>query len=233
MSATQIRKFYETKGDIIFPKMNLGFWAGELLERLKKGNFSQSLHESQGLESVLRLPDVFPDDLLFGALAKEALVVSYDTYNRKAIVFKPTGRKSAKVPVWQVCGASTAAPAAYPGCLLKELQFLAAHKSGDKVEGDLERIIQEDVLPLIDGGCWRIIQPVVPSPNNSTDIQRQLRRSKRMPLSRICLSLHSAQDCSDVPEVSSHSAAAARLGSNHHRAMRIVTPSGFSANTRL
>jgi patatin-like phospholipase/acyl hydrolase len=152
MSATQIRKFYETKGSIIFPKMNLAFWAGELLERLKKGHFSQPLYEAKGLESVLRLPDVFPDDLLFGALAKEALVVSYDTYNRKAIVFKSTGNKSAKVPVWQVCRASAAAPAAYPGYLLKEPQFLAAHKSGGNVEGDLERMIPEEGLPLIDGG---------------------------------------------------------------------------------
>jgi patatin-like phospholipase/acyl hydrolase len=152
MSATQIRRFYETKGDIIFPKMNLAFWAGKLLERLKRGHFSQPLYEAKGLESVLRLPDVFPDDLLFGDLAKEALVVSYDTYNRKAIVFKSTGRKSAKVPVWQVCRASAAAPAAYPGFLLKESQFLAAHKSGGKVEGDLERMIPDDGLPLIDGG---------------------------------------------------------------------------------
>lgn len=152
MSATQIRKFYETKGDIIFPKMNLAFWAGELLERLKKGHFSQPLYEAKGLESVLRLPDVFPDDLLFGALAKETLVVSYDTYNRKAIVFKSTGRKSAKVPVWQVCRASAAAPAAYPGFLLKESQFLSAHLSGGNVEGDLERMIPEEGLPLIDGG---------------------------------------------------------------------------------
>jgi patatin-like phospholipase/acyl hydrolase len=152
MSATQIRRFYETKGDIIFPKMNLAFWAGELLERMKKGHFSQPLYEAKGLESVLRLPDVFPDDLLFGALPKEVLVVSYDTYNRKAIVFKSAGRKSAKVPVWQVCRASAAAPAAYPGFLLKEPQFLAAHKSGGNVEGDLERLIPDDGLPLIDGG---------------------------------------------------------------------------------
>ncbi|MFN9644680.1 MAG: patatin-like phospholipase family protein [Cyanobacteriota bacterium] len=152
MSASQIRKFYVDKGEIIFPKLNLAFWAGELLDRLKKGHFSQPLCDPKGLESVLRLPDVFPDDLLFGNLKKEALVVSYDTFNRKAIVFKSKGNKSAKIPVWQVCRASAAAPAAYPGFLLKESQFLSAHQAGGNVEGDLPRMIPEEGLPLIDGG---------------------------------------------------------------------------------
>lgn len=152
MSAKQIRTFYESKGETIFPKMNAAYWAAELLERLKKGHFSLPLFEAKGLESVLKLPDVFPEKLLFGELKKEALVVSYDTYNRKAIVFKSKGQKSAKVPVWQVCRASSAAPSAYPGFILKEAQFLAAHKAGGNVEGDLERIIPQEGLPLIDGG---------------------------------------------------------------------------------
>jgi patatin-like phospholipase/acyl hydrolase len=152
MSATQIRRFYEDKGDIIFPKMDAGFWAREILERIRRRHFSQPLFEPRGLESVLRLPDVFPDSLLFGDLKKEALVVSYDTFNRKAVVFKSTASKSVKVPVWQACRASAAAPAAYPGFVLKESQFLAAHESGGNFEGDLERIIPKDGLPLIDGG---------------------------------------------------------------------------------
>ena len=152
MSATEIRHFYENKGDIIFPTMDLGFWAGEILERIKRGHFSQPLYEAKGLESVLRLPEVFRDDLLFGDLKREALVVSYDTYNRKAVVFKSTATKSAKIPVWQICRASAAAPAAYPGFLLQESQFLREHESGGNVEGDLERIIPAEGLPLIDGG---------------------------------------------------------------------------------
>jgi patatin-like phospholipase/acyl hydrolase len=152
MSATQIRRFYENKGDIIFPRIDFGFWTREILKRIRREHLSQPLYEAKGLESVLRMPDVFPDDLLFGDLKREALVVSYDTFNRKAVVFKSTASKSATVPVWQVCRASAAAPGAYPGFVLKESQFLKEHESGGNFEGDLERIIPDDGLPLIDGG---------------------------------------------------------------------------------
>ena len=79
-------------------------------------------------------------------------MVSYDTYNRKAVVFKSKDEKSSTVPVWQVCRASAAAPVAFPGFLLKDAQFQAAHRSGGKSEGDLERQVPPEGLPLIDGG---------------------------------------------------------------------------------
>ena len=152
LSATKIRSFYEQTGSQIFPKLSTRFFLLELWERLRQGSVSQPLFAPDGLESVLRSPDIFPDDVLFGSLQKATLVVSYDTYNRKAVVFKSQDDKSATVPVWQVCRASAAAPVAFPGYLLKDAQFQAAHRSGGKSEGDLERQIPPEGLPLIDGG---------------------------------------------------------------------------------
>jgi patatin-like phospholipase/acyl hydrolase len=151
-TATKIREFYEQKGGLIFPRLNAKFWLTKVLDRMRQASVSQPLFEAGGLESVLRSPDVFPDSLLFGGLQKQVLVVSYDTYNRKAIVFKTKSEKCANLPVWQVCRASAAAPVAFPGFLLKDAQFHEGHKAGGHVEGDLERQIPAEGLPLIDGG---------------------------------------------------------------------------------
>ena len=151
-TATKIRKFYEQKGDQIFPALNAKFWLTKVFERMREASVSQPLFEAEGLENVLRSPDIFPDTLLFGGLEKQVLVVSYDTYNRKAIVFKTKSEKCAHLPVWQVCRASAAAPAAFPGFLLKDAQFQQGHKAANPAEGDLERQIPSEGLPLIDGG---------------------------------------------------------------------------------
>lgn len=152
MSPSRIRDFYLATGAKIFPGMSSNFWFSSLLRRLKKARLSLPLFDPAGLESVLKSETVFPPNLLLGDLPKEALCVSYDTYNRKAVVFKSTDPKSSQVPVWQVCRASSAAPAAYPGYLLREPQFLRDHQAGGKAEGDLERQIPQEGLPLIDGG---------------------------------------------------------------------------------
>ncbi len=152
MKAKEISDFYEQKGEKIFPKMGIPFWAKEAIRRIKSLRFTLPLFSPEGLEDVLSSDNIFPDNLLFEDLAKPTLVVSYDTYNRKAVVFKSTGDKSAKVPVWQVCRASAAAPVAFPAYLLKNEQFEKEHKTGGKVEGDLPRVVPKQGIPLIDGG---------------------------------------------------------------------------------
>jgi patatin-like phospholipase/acyl hydrolase len=152
MSPASIREFYIKTGAKIFPKMGGSFWVTSLVKRLQNLRLSSPLFDPAGLESVLTSETVFPPNLLLGDLPKETLCVSYDTYNRKAVVFKSKDSKCSQVPVWQVCRASSAAPAAYPGYLLSEPHFLKDHQSGGKAEGDLDRQIPQDGLPLIDGG---------------------------------------------------------------------------------
>ncbi len=152
MSPSRIREFYVATGAKIFPNMSGNFWLSSLLRRLQQARLSLPLFDPAGLESVLKSETVFPPNLLLGDLQKETLCVSYDTYNRKAVVFKSTDSKSSQVPVWQVCRASSAAPAAYPGYLLSEPHFLRDHQAGGRAEGDLERQIPREGLPLIDGG---------------------------------------------------------------------------------
>jgi uncharacterized protein len=153
MRPYQIREFYEKKGEKIFPKMDFGFFVMEFLRRLTKGRLSLPLFKPSGLEEVLRSPDVFPDDLLFGKLGKPTLVVSYDTYNRKAMVFKSTSPKYAQIPIWQVCRSSSAAPVAFPAYLLNNQTFLEIYgQPCEPIEGDLPKEIPPEGLPLIDGG---------------------------------------------------------------------------------
>jgi patatin-like phospholipase/acyl hydrolase len=152
MRPSQIREFYEQQGKTIFPKMDFRFWAGELLNRVSKGRLSLPLFSPKGLEEVLYANNLFPDSLLFGTLGKPTLVVSYDTYNRKAMVFKSNSEKSAQIPIWQICRSSSAAPVAFPGYLLKNERFLSEYQQADRIEGDLSKEIPPEGLPLIDGG---------------------------------------------------------------------------------
>ena len=152
MTAKEIREFYEKEGEKIFPNMNPVFWVKAILERVSKFHLSLPLFQPSNLEEVLYSPDIFPASLLFGNLDKPTLVVSYDAYNRKAVVFKSNASKCAEVPVWQVCRSSSAAPVAFPAYLLKDEQFLKDHRNGGKLEGDLPREIPQKGIPLIDGG---------------------------------------------------------------------------------
>lgn len=154
LSAQAIYDFYIHQGPKIFPNMSLGFWLQEVLERVSRFRFSLPLFNPNGLEQVLRSPNIFPDDLLFRDLTKPTLITSYDTYNRKAIVFKSTDLKSAQIPVWQVCRASSAAPVAFPAYILNNEQFTREHLSGGSFEGDLDREMPPGGFPLIDGGIF-------------------------------------------------------------------------------
>ncbi len=155
MSAEQIRGFYEEKGEKIFPTMDPMFWAKEALEHVVKGHFSLPLFQPNGFEAVLSSPEIFPNSLLFGSLIKPTLIMSYDTYNREAVVFKSKEEKFATVPVWQVCRSSSAAPIAFPAYLLKNEQFLQTLKGKTPTiegEGNLRIDIPSQGIPLIDGG---------------------------------------------------------------------------------
>jgi uncharacterized protein len=157
MSAKSIREFYQRYGEKIFPTMDFQFTAKAGMERIAKGDVSLPLFHAQDLEEVLKLPDIFPPSLLFEDLQKPTLITSYDTYNREAVVFKSKStdleEKFAKIPVWQVCRSSSAAPVAFPGYLMQDKQFLKTLKEeAPNLEGDLPKEIPSQGIPLIDGG---------------------------------------------------------------------------------
>jgi len=147
IAASKIKDFYIQEGIKIFPPFRDVF--GSLLSRVSPG-FSQPIYDGEGLDSVLQTNGVF-GQMLFEDLEKPTLVTSYDTYNRQAVVLKNTQQECEKIPVWEVCRASSAVPAAFPAHLLKHEPFLNYWENEKKKEiakdGQGERC-----LPLVDGG---------------------------------------------------------------------------------
>lgn len=154
LTLDKLKDLFEKQGTKIFETFGLRFYLQTLLRSLTKLRLSLPLFSPAGLESVLRAEDVFPDHLLFGELPKPVLVVSYDCFNRKGVVFKSAAasKKSAQLPVWQVCRSSSAAPVAFPAFLLNDTVFLQNHRSSQRLEGDLDRSKTPVMIPMIDGG---------------------------------------------------------------------------------
>jgi patatin-like phospholipase/acyl hydrolase len=148
ISATQIKNLFLKRGKDIFPEKwwNQGWFQSaikNLWKRITTG-FTQPMYDGMGLERVLK--DVFGEEFLFEALSKPTLITSYDTYNRQAIVFKNTDRLIGKIPVWEICRSSAAAPVAFPAYGMKNLNFIDYYKTKNW------EIPSEGSIPLIDGG---------------------------------------------------------------------------------
>jgi patatin-like phospholipase/acyl hydrolase len=155
LTLEKLRDLFEREGTKIFETFGLRFYLRTLLRSLFHFRLSLPLFSPSGLESVLRADDVFPDHLLFGNLPKPVIVISYDGFNRKGVVFKNSGtssEKSFQLPVWQVCRSSSAAPVAFPAFLLNNTVFLRNHRSSRRLEGDLDRSQTPEMIPMIDGG---------------------------------------------------------------------------------
>lgn len=136
-NATEIKNLYLTTASTIFPQSNIVI--NDLLNRL---GFGRPLFDGKGLEQVLQTEF----NINFGDLIKPVLVVSYDTYNRQAVVFKNTKIEYKNILTWQICRASAAAPVAFPGYELKNPDFIQDwQKNG-------YRIPSSGGIPLIDGG---------------------------------------------------------------------------------
>jgi patatin-like phospholipase/acyl hydrolase len=97
MTATQILKFYQDYGQTIFKELDITKFPNVLTEvwrRIKEKDPSLPLFEEEGLENVLKKPNIFPETLLFKDLPKPTLVTSYDTYNREAVIFVSQGKNA-------------------------------------------------------------------------------------------------------------------------------------------
>jgi patatin-like phospholipase/acyl hydrolase len=147
VSATNIKDFYRSKGGKIFPEKS---WFYKVIKgivgRITTG-FSQPMFDGTGLEKVLK-EEAFGDELLFEELPRPILITSYDTYNRQAVVFKNTEPLIGKIPVWEICRSSAAAPVAFPAYEMKNKHFLQyLQEKGFKIPDGAG-------IPLIDGGVF-------------------------------------------------------------------------------
>lgn len=157
MSAKDLRKFYEDRGKDIFPDLkSLSFLWNSLLDRIKTGDLSLPLFPGDGLDRVLQDKDIF-GDILFGGLPKPTLVVSYDAYNRTAVVFKSNQPEFSQIPIWEVCRSSSAAPTAFSGHILSDPTYIASLRQNPDhsiIKNPLRIQIppESNGVPLIDGG---------------------------------------------------------------------------------
>ena len=152
---SQLRQFYIEKGISIFPDMDPIFWWNNLIEKIKKGDPSLPLFPSEGLESVLQEANIFDHDP-FGSLPP-TIVVSYDTYNRTAVVFKSNQPEFKHIPIWEVCRCSSAAPTAFAGYILTEPNYIASLEKDSQhsiISNPLPIKLPPEIkgVPLIDGG---------------------------------------------------------------------------------
>lgn len=140
ISATEIKELYLLRGIEIFPK----FWnvLKSLISRLSFG-YTQPIYDGIGLKKLLI--EKFGEHLAFGDLAIPTIITSYDIYNRQAIIFKNTNSLLGKIPVWEICRSSSAAPVAFPAHLMKDSHLQEYYtQKGYK--------IPPEGIPLIDGG---------------------------------------------------------------------------------
>lgn len=103
-----IGDLYRTRGGEIFEG---GLW--RRLRRMLRDGISVPKYDGEGLARLLR--EVFGSARL-GDL-KPVMVVAYDTLARKPVVFKSW--LTPRVPVWQACMASTAAPTYFPAHVME------------------------------------------------------------------------------------------------------------------
>lgn len=119
LSANSIIDLYINNASVIFPGRASRLWSRT--RRLLSQGPSAPRYDGKGLEQVLK--SVFQrknKPVLFGELGKKpVLVFSYDTLNRQSIVFKNTKQEHTKIPVYQICKASSSAPTYFPAHVMR------------------------------------------------------------------------------------------------------------------
>ncbi|MBR8840423.1 MAG: patatin-like phospholipase family protein [Stigonema ocellatum SAG 48.90 = DSM 106950] len=155
--ASELIKIYKERGKEIFPNSPFSR-ALKFIKHLPTQGIDQQFYCDQGLKNVLQdefkwkkfqkdnsLKDKFEceevPDLLFGNLwdlnkkKLTTLVMSYDTLNRRAIPFNSSQSRYAKIPVWEICKASSSAPIFFPAHIMEMKNGDVSYK-----------------VPMIDGG---------------------------------------------------------------------------------
>ncbi|SRR5579883_125472 len=152
--AKELIKIYKERGKEIFTHSSFSRTLN-FIKHLPTQGLNQQLYSDEGLKKVLKEElrwenfkehnaDVslsFGSDLSFGDLWHinqrnlRTLVISYDTLNRKAIPFNSSQSRSAKIPVWEICKASSSAPIFFPAHIMEVKDDDTSYK-----------------IPMIDGG---------------------------------------------------------------------------------
>lgn len=127
----ELVRLYKDRGKEIFPSsFSSHIW--KWIRNVWSAGIDQPIHSDTGLKKVLQ--DEF-EHHLFGELEKQTFVLSYDTLNRKAICFNSKQTRYGDIPIWEICKASSSAPAYFPA------HVMTFNRTGESYE-----------VPLIDGG---------------------------------------------------------------------------------
>lgn len=114
LTPQQLSDLYLQRRHEIFPGFRARLWSRT--NRFFTGGPSAPKYDGKGLRSVL---SSLLGDRTLKHLSPLTLVVSYDTIQRSAVVFKSHKEEHKDLPVWEVCVASSSAPTYFPGHLMK------------------------------------------------------------------------------------------------------------------
>ncbi|QGJ68358.1 Patatin-like phospholipase/acyl hydrolase [Planctomycetales bacterium 10988] len=125
--ADDIVDMYLTRGQEVFPTFSSRFW--ERVQRTFQEGLSAPRYDGLGLNRVLK--SVFREETFGNLKIRPTIVVSYNAFEREAVLFKNTLDNFTHLPVWEVVRASSSAPAYFPAHIMK---------------------LAKERIPLIDGG---------------------------------------------------------------------------------
>ncbi|MDF5716596.1 MAG: patatin-like phospholipase family protein [Rhizonema sp. NSF051] len=160
--ASQLVNIYKHRGEEIFPQLDSLRRTIKFIKHLPTQGLDQQLYCDQGLKKVLqeefqraKIPEKYiskispPEnenakggDLFFKDIRYlngnelTTLVTSYDTLNRKAVIFDSREDNYNEIPMWEICKASSSAPMFFPAHIMEM-------KNGNA---------EPYTIPLIDGG---------------------------------------------------------------------------------
>lgn len=112
MPAKDITTLYEHFGDDVFPGAAERLWSR--VTRSFTQGLSAPRYSPKGFERVLKR--VFGERTL-GSVSPRAMAIAYDTVSRSPLFFKSFKPEHARIPLWEVCRAATAAPTYFPAHL--------------------------------------------------------------------------------------------------------------------
>jgi uncharacterized protein len=124
-SSQEIVDLYQQQSQIIFPYRTR--WTTQRLPLLFQHGLSAPKYADTGLIQVLQ--NIFQEIKLFDVNSPLLLIVSYDTLERKPIIFKSWCHDCdyGNVPIWEVCVCSASAPSYFP-----------AHRLNREVKGKIQ-----------------------------------------------------------------------------------------------
>jgi len=108
--ARKIVHLYRQKGKIVFPYTD-GLDIKRVPVFLEYGLLGPKFSD-RGLETILK--DLLGTQKLGNVTNCQLLITSYDTLERKPIVFKSWRTKFAQIPLWEACMCSASAPTFFP-----------------------------------------------------------------------------------------------------------------------